>query len=201
MSDSSLLFEPRVYLIPVAYLMGSIPFGVLVARKKGIDIRSVGSRNIGATNVLRTVGKLPALITLIGDVLKGGIPVYLGRILGCGELLQGLIGLAAVIGHMFSVFLHFSGGKGVATGFGVIAIYSPLSGVIAFLVWLLTAFVLKYSSLAAIVSYTALPLIFAIIEHSRVMILFALLLSCLVILKHRENIMNLLHDTEGKIGR
>ena len=162
MIEPALSVNPLLYLIiPAAFLVGSIPFGVLFTRGKGIDIRTLGSKNIGATNVLRTAGKMPAVLTLLGDILKGTAAVVICRIAlvkivqphhAAGSFLLiedfwlGIVSLAAVMGHMFSIFLNFKGGKGVATGFGVLSVYSPAVGGIMLLIWLVCMMIFKYSS-------------------------------------------------------
>lgn len=187
-------------LIFFAYLLGSIPFGVLIAKAKGVNLQNAGSKNIGATNVLRTVSKGAALLTLAGDLLKGAAAVILITLVIKGELWKSIIGITVVLGHMYPVFLSFKGGKGVATGFGVLAVYSPLSALIMFVIWILTAFYTKYSSLAAITAFISLPLIFAFLEPSGVKISFALILAVLIILRHKTNIKRLIEGTETKIG-
>lgn len=193
------LFLPYL-LIPTAYIIGSFPFGVLVAKARGIDLRKAGSGNIGATNVLRTTGKWPAVITLVGDFLKGAAAVMICRVIIGGELWEGITGITVILGHMYSIFLVFRGGKGVATGFGVLTVYSPVSAVIAVIIWFLTVIYSKYSSLAAITSFISLPVVFILSGVSRIKIFFALLVAFLIILKHRENIMRLIEGTETKIG-
>jgi glycerol-3-phosphate acyltransferase PlsY len=187
-------------LILVAYILGSIPFGVLVARSKGIDIQKVGSGNIGATNVLRTLGKVPALITLSGDLLKGVAAVFLSSLFIGEEGIEGIAGVAVVLGHMYSIFLSFQGGKGVATGFGVFAVYSPLSALASITVWILTALFLRYSSLAAITAFFSLPLIMAVSGASEVKIFFAIVIAFLIILRHKQNIKLLVKGQETRIG-
>lgn len=187
-------------LIPLAYVIGSIPFGVLVAKAKGVDLQNVGSRNIGATNVFRTVGKGAALVTLFGDFLKGAAAVMLGRVMIGGDFWEGIAGIAAIVGHIYSIFLSFRGGKGVATSFGVLAIYSPFSALISFIIWVLTAAYTRYSSLAAITAFVSLPLIFVVFNASIIKISFAIALTFLITLKHRDNIKRLLEGTEAKIG-
>jgi glycerol-3-phosphate acyltransferase PlsY len=217
MTDSLVSFDPALYvLVPFAYLVGSIPFGILFTKSRGVDIRSSGSRNIGATNVLRTAGKLPAVLTLLGDTLKGAVPVLICNYLIAGishqpenltfyhnarDLWGGIIGLTAVAGHMFSIFLSFKGGKGVATGFGVLIAYSPQSALITLLVWIGVALITKYSSLAAIVAVTCLPIILALADYSKVKIFFGLLIALLIIFRHKSNIMNLIEGKESKIGK
>jgi glycerol-3-phosphate acyltransferase PlsY len=195
MNSSSLLF-----LIPASYILGSIPFGVLVARSKGVDIKKEGSGNIGATNVLRTMGKGPAVVTLLGDFLKGSASVMLCRVVLGGDLFEGITGISAVLGHMYSVFLSMRGGKGVATGFGVLAVYSPVSAVISVAIWLLAVFITRYSSLAALTAFISLPFVFSISGYSAAKVSFALVLAFLIILSHRENIRRLLKGSETRIG-
>ncbi len=195
-----------ILFIPVTFLIGSIPFGIIFTRKSGVDIRQAGSKNIGATNVLRNAGKIPAILTLLGDFVKGAIPVLL-----CGyiffntdqatdEILKAVIGLTAVLGHMFSVFLSFKGGKGVATGFGVLAIYNPLNAIVTFLIWVAVVVVTKHVSLGAIIAMGVLPLIFIAQKASTVSIVFGILLAVLIIFKHSSNIKNLIAGTESRLG-
>lgn len=192
---------PLLYLlIPTAYIIGSIPFGVLVAKARGIDLQKAGSRNIGTTNVLRTVGKGPAGITLLGDSLKGIVAVMLCRVVIGGELWEGIVGISAILGHMYSIFLSFRGGKGVATSFGVLAVYSPASALISIIIWVLTSLYTRYSSLAAIIAFISLPLVFVLLGASKVKISFAIVLTFLIILKHKDNIKRLFEGTETKIG-
>jgi glycerol-3-phosphate acyltransferase PlsY len=181
-------------------MIGSIPFGVLFAKQKGIDIQRVGSKNIGTTNVLRSVGKGSAFLTLCGDFLKGVAAVLLGRVFLEGELWEGAMGITAVLGHLFPIYLSFRGGKGVATGFGFLSVYSPISAFFTLIVWIATAILTKYASLAAITAYVLLPLIIAVFDMSGLKIGFAILLSFLIILKHGSNMKNLYFGTEGKIG-
>ncbi|MBI5049521.1 MAG: glycerol-3-phosphate 1-O-acyltransferase PlsY, partial [Nitrospirae bacterium] len=189
----------EIFFVLIAYVIGSIPFGILVAKSKNVDLKSAGSRNIGATNVLRTVGKLPALITLLGDSLKGAAAVLLCRVFAGGELWEGIAGIAAIAGHIYPVFLSFKGGKGVATGFGVLIAYSPLSAFITLLIWISVALITKYSSLAAIVAVSALPITFAMLDFSMIKIFFGVLLAMLIVFRHKENIKRLIEGKESKI--
>lgn len=189
-----------IFLIVIAYLVGSIPFGVLVTKAKGIDLKSAGSRNIGATNVLRTAGKLPALITLLGDFLKGAVAIVLCRAVLEGELWEAITGISVVLGHIYPIFLSFKGGKGVATGFGVLAVYSPLELVIILIIWLATALWTRYSSLAAILSYGALPIVSLLLNAAGIKLTFAIVITYLIILNHRDNIKRLLKGRESKIA-
>jgi len=201
-----LTIYPTLYLfIPAAYLVGSIPFGVLIGKRMGIDLRQSGSRNIGATNVLRTAGRIPALLTLIGDVLKGAIPILIfrsmyGSTITGSEFWEGLIGLTAIVGHIFPVFLTFKGGKGVATGFGAISVYSPVSSAVVLLIWISVAALTRYSSLAAICAVLSLPLIYLLTGESVTKLSFGILLAILIVLKHKQNIVRLINRTEPRIG-
>jgi glycerol-3-phosphate acyltransferase PlsY len=187
-------------LIIFSYLMGSIPFGLIAARAKGIDLRKVGSGNIGATNALRAAGKMPAIITLLGDALKGTTAVALGKLFGVGPLYEGVLGLSAVVGHDFSIFLRMKGGKGVSTSIGVLLLYSPVVGVLTAGIWLAAVLLTRYSSLGAIVSFALLPLNFLILDFSGEKLAVAAVMSTLLILKHSDNISKLRAGTERRIG-
>ncbi|MBI5025732.1 MAG: glycerol-3-phosphate 1-O-acyltransferase PlsY [Nitrospirae bacterium] len=187
-------------IILVAYMIGCIPSGVVVARLKGIDLRKVGSGNIGATNVLRAVGKGAAVVTLLGDSLKGAFAVLICRYFLGGEMWEGIAGIAAILGHNFSILLSFKGGKGVATGLGVLFVYSPIVAFITLGIWLAVAFSTKYSSLAAIVAYSILPLSFLLFDASKVKVVAAVIIALLILIKHKSNIKRLLVGTESKIG-
>ena len=207
MITDALTSSPYLYLlIPVTFLIGSIPFGIIFTRKSGIDIRQRGSGNVGATNVLRNAGKLPAILTLLADIAKGAIPVLLcGYIFAdtdqaTGEIFKAVTGLTAVLGHMFSVFLSFKGGKGVATGFGVLAIYNPLNAFVTLLVWIAVVAVTKHVSLGAIIAMAVLPFFFIVQKASTVSIVFAISLAALIIFKHISNIKHLIAGTEARLG-
>ena len=181
------------------YLMGSVPYGLLLTKLAGLgDIRSIGSGNIGATNVLRTGNKKLAAATLLLDGLKGFLAVLLvGLVLHHGMLIAGL---AAVLGHLFPIWLGFKGGKGVATGLGVFfGIAWPL-GALCCAVWLLIAFTLRYSSLSALVAYAVAPII-ALFLAGALPAEAVIIISALVYWKHRPNIRRLLKGEEPRIGR
>src|ERR1700690_212674 len=147
-----------ILLAACSFLLGSIPTGLLIAKTKGIDLRQSGSGNIGATNVLRTTGKLPALLTLAGDFLKGTGAAWLAWYSGLDISGQGIVGLCCILGHDFSVFLKFRGGKGVATSLGVLSIYSPQTCIFTIIIWAMAALVTRYSSLSAVLSFGILPI-------------------------------------------
>ena len=182
------------------YLLGSIPFGVILTRlARAGDLRSIGSGNIGATNVLRTGRKGLAAATLAGDALKGTIAVLIVAALDAGELPL-VAGLGAFLGHLYPVWLKFRGGKGVATYIGVlIALAWPVA--IAFcIVWLAIAGLTRYSSVAALAASAATPVLLAFTSDPRTTLLF-IFLTLLLWLRHHGNIARLVAGTEGKIGQ
>lgn len=185
-----------------ALFFGSIPWGYLIGKSKGIDLRKTGSGNIGATNVLRTIGKKEALATLLLDISKGFIPVLLVPLLYPEKnlILMGTVGVLAIIGHCFSPFLKFKGGKGVATSIGVILAYTPLAGIITLLLWILTFKLFRISSLGALVSFGLLPLNVYILNYPIEVKVFSVLIMLIIYLRHAANIKRLLKGSEPKIG-
>lgn len=189
-------------LLAAAYLLGSVPFGVLIARARGgVDLRRVGSGNIGATNVLRAVGKGAAVLTLLGDIGKGALAVGLGRWFGVPPAVLAMIALAAVIGHLLPVFGGFRGGKGVATTLGVILASMPAVGGLLLAIWLAVAAIWRYSSLAALAASGALPVLAWWLDGRSPMVALAVVLFLLLLVRHRENIVRLWQGSEGKIGQ
>jgi acyl phosphate:glycerol-3-phosphate acyltransferase len=192
---------PYYLVIAVAgYLLGSIPFGLILTELAGLgDVRKIGSGNIGATNVLRTGNKPLAAATLLLDGGKGAVAVIAARLL-FGPEAAIIAGGAALLGHMFPVWLRFRGGKGVATGLGVLLAIAWPVGLVACAVWLLVALLFRYSSLAALVALAASPVAAWFIADRQIAGL-ALFLAVLVWLRHHENIRRLLAGEEAKIGR
>ena len=185
----------------IAYLLGSIPFGLLITRAMGAgDIRKIGSGSIGATNVLRTGRRGLAAATLLLDAVKGVAAVLLGGFVD-GDFGMLVCGVAAVVGHMFPVWLKFKGGKGVATGFGVLIAISPLSALACGAVWLVMARLVKISSVAGISAVTAAPFVVWAITGSSPLILMAAIVAVLIVIRHHANIRRLLAGTEPKIGQ
>lgn len=191
------------YFLPIiAYLIGSVPMAIVVARLLGLaDPRTTGSGNPGATNVLRYGGKGAAALTLAGDVIKGVVAVLLARWLTDDPIVLALCGLAVFLGHLYPVFFGFRGGKGVATALGVWLAFAPLVGVLLLATWLLVAAVFRYSSLAALAAAVAAPIYVAWRLPAAPYIALALVMTVLLIWRHRRNIRNLLSGSEGKIGR
>jgi glycerol-3-phosphate acyltransferase PlsY len=192
---------PAIFACVLGYLLGSIPFGLLLTKFAGLgDIRHIGSGNIGATNVLRTGNKGLAAATLVLDALKGAAAILIARALVYDENIVLFAGLAAVLGHLFPVWLGFKGGKGVATGLGVlIAVAWPI-GMAACLVWLIVATVARLSSLAALAAFASAPCTALILEDFSVVKL-AFTIAVLVFVRHQANIRRLLDGTEPRIGR
>lgn len=192
----------NIILLIAAFVLGSIPFGIITAKVKGIDLKKVGSGNIGATNVLRSLGKWPAVITLLGDILKGTLAVAIGKYSGVEPLYEGLIGIAAISGHSFSIFLGFKGGKGVATSLGVLLMYTPHVAVLTLIVWIGVVLFTKYSSLGAIVSFALLPLNIMLFDfQDKTKFFISILISLFIIIRHKDNIRRLMKGTERKIGQ
>jgi glycerol-3-phosphate acyltransferase PlsY len=192
--------------IVAAYLVGSLSFAVIVSRVMGLhDPRTYGSGNPGATNVLRSGNKTAAVLTLLLDALKGYLPVLLvdllgGRV-GLGEGTVALVGLAAFLGHLWPVFFHFKGGKGVATAAGVLFGFNPLLGLATLATWIIIAFFFRYSSLAAIVSAVFAPFYQLLIWGAGPIAGAVALMGLLLLWRHTANIQKLLAGTESKLGQ
>jgi acyl phosphate:glycerol-3-phosphate acyltransferase len=188
-------------LVLLAYLLGSLPFAVIVSKLYGLeDPRSHGSGNPGATNVLRTGNKSAALLTLLGDAAKGWLAVWLAGRLGGSALDVAVAGVAAFIGHVYPVFLKFRGGKGVATALGVLAGWSWILALIAIVAWVVTVSLTRYSSLSALVAAMAAPIGAGFLNVSIYLMTAVTVMSGLLIWRHRANIQRLLAGTESRIG-
>lgn len=191
----------EIILVLLCYLIGSIPFSLLVAKlMAGVDIRAMGSGNVGATNVLRTLGPKGAILALLGDAFKGFLAVWLGMIIG-GSLLAAICGLVVVIGHCFSVFLGFKGGKGVATTAGLMLYLMPKLIVVLLVTFVIIAFLSRYVSLASITVATLFPVMIILFNFPLEYIIMGILLAIIVIYRHKENIERLRQGTESKIGQ
>ncbi len=194
-----------VLAVLAAYLLGSVPFAVVCSRIFGLaDPRSYGSKNPGATNVLRSGNKAAAAMTLLGDMAKGWLAVFLAQSLGPKYgFLDGLVGavaLAVFFGHLYPVFLGFKGGKGVATAAGVLLALDPALGLITLGIWLAIAFTLRYSSLAALVAAAAAPVTAFLFWGSGTLLLVVGIIAMVLIVKHWANLQRLMAGTEPKIG-
>lgn len=192
-----------LYSLPVlAYLLGSVSSAVVIARLMGLpDPRSVGSKNPGATNVLRYGGRKAAILTLAGDVLKGAIPVLIARAVTADPAIVALTGVGAFLGHLLPVFFGFRGGKGVATALGVWLAINPWVGLALLVTWLVMAVLFRYSSLAALTASVTAPFYVAWLSPGPASLAAMLAMSAILVFRHRSNIHNLIAGTETKIGR
>ena len=191
------------------YFLGSIPFGLILTQISGLgDIRKIGSGNIGATNVLRTGNKKIALLTLLLDGSKGALAIYLITIIltkvfdnffDMVGFYQCTVAISAVVGHCFPIWLRFKGGKGVATGFGVILSLNLNIGIAALLIWVLIAKVFKISSMSALISYFLIPVLMFYYETEIIYFLSSVLISLVCFVQHKENIKRLINRSEPKI--
>jgi glycerol-3-phosphate acyltransferase PlsY len=195
-------FEFHYFIYALAgYFIGSVSAAIITCKLMGLkDPRSVGSNNPGATNVLRHGGKKAAIITLIGDMLKGLIPVIAVTLIEPAAAAIAVTGLAAFLGHIFPVYYGFKGGKGVATYYGVLLGFSWLAGLAALLIWLATAYLSKISSLSALVSALCAPVLLWQVTHSTELTLTLGLMTALLYWRHRSNVRNIIAGKEHKIG-
>ena len=192
---------PMITLLIIAYLLGSVNSAVIVCKLMGLPSpNATGSKNPGATNVLRIGGKRAAALTFTGDAVKGMIAVLIGHFMNLNESLLCWIGLAAVIGHIFPIFFKFKGGKGVATAIGASVAIEPILGICIMLTWFITAIVFRYSSLAAIIAFLSSPALAGYFIGQAAIAPFSIL-ATLIIIKHKENIKRLIGGTESKIGK
>ena len=194
-------FILSIILIVISYIFGSINSSIIFSKIcKVQDPRSYGSNNPGATNILRSGNKILAFTILIIDILKGFLPVFIAYYFFENKIIIQIIGVIAVIGHIFPIFYSFKGGKGVATALGAVLGFDLVLGVICLLTWLITAFLFRYSALSAIVTLTFLPIYTWLSYENLVLTCIYLILSIVVIYKHKTNIKNLINNEETKIG-
>jgi glycerol-3-phosphate acyltransferase PlsY len=196
------------WLIPLAYLLGSVSFAVVVSKAMGLpDPYTHGSKNPGATNVLRTGNQVAAALTLFGDAAKGWVAVTIARaVLGDpinsdNNLMLGLVAIAVFLGHLYPIFYRFKGGKGVATAAGILFAISWVLGLATLGTWLIVAFFMRYSSLAALSAAAFAPLYFTFLFGLQPMGLTILVMSLLLIYRHRSNIRNLMNGTETRLAK
>ncbi len=195
-----------LFSVIAAYLVGSISFAVVVSKLFGLsDPRTYGSKNPGATNVLRSGNKAAAVLTLLGDAFKGWLAVWLAYRFGPQSGLPdsgiALVALAVFIGHLWPVFFRFVGGKGVATALGVLIGINPWLGLGTAVTWLAIAFAFRYSSLAALVASIFAPFYYGLLFGIDAMLMAVVVMSALLIYRHRGNIANLLNGKEGRLGK
>lgn len=189
-----------LWAVVLSYVIGSIPNGLLIGKwMKGIDIRQFGSKNIGATNAYRVLGPWPAFCVFITDLAKGVAGVYIGSFLVGTPLAMIAGGIAAIAGHNWSMFLKFKGGRGVATGLGVIAVIAPKVTIIVFIVWALIVYFTRYVSLGSIVAAALVPFLMWAFGEQQEFLYFGIVAAVFVIVRHRPNIERLLKGEELKI--
>ncbi|HZV79999.1 MAG TPA: glycerol-3-phosphate 1-O-acyltransferase PlsY [Candidatus Binatus sp.] len=190
-------------LIVAAYFIGSIPFGVIVGRALfGVDPRNVGSGNIGAANALRAMGMWGAILTLLGDIIKGSVPTALAvYVLHSAPLAVALVGLATIIGHNWSIFLHFEGGKGVATGLGVLVVLSFWAALAWAVVFLATALISRFASLSSMLATASAPITLFFLRAPWPYVAYGVITLLMVLWRHQANIGRLMAGTEPRIGQ
>lgn len=200
-------------LLLISYLLGSIPFGYIVSKIKGVDITKVGSKNIGMANVFRNVGPVYGVIVLFLDAFKGFLPTFMAINYKLLDYQVLMIGLASIIGHSFSVFLRFKGGKGVATSFGVFLAISPIISVIGLIIWIISVLITRYSSLGSILaafvvfvisfSYLIFNFNFNIFmseyKGSKIFLISLIIVSFIILAKHRDNFIRIIQGKENKL--
>ncbi len=186
-----------IYLL-FSYLIGAISFGIVISHIFSLpDPRTIGSKNPGATNVLRTGKKLAALLTLLGDALKGSLTVGLAQYFELSPLMVGLIAIATLVGHVFPIYYGFKGGRGVATAAGILFMFSWIMGLIVLAIWLGVFFIWRYSSLAAIIAASLSPVIGFFYKIDFYELIATSIIALILILRHVENIKRLIDGTES----
>jgi len=189
-----------LFIALFGYLLGSVPTGVLLTKFfSKVDPRKMGSKNIGATNIFRTAGKALGILTLVGDVLKGMIPIGIAIQLGVSDLWIAIAGLSAFLGHIFPIFLGFKGGKGVATALGLYVMISPTAVLIEFLLFAVIVWRWRYVSLGSICCATTIPILIAFFRSdSQAYFILSVIIVALILYRHQSNISRLLEGTESK---
>ncbi|MDX1931528.1 MAG: glycerol-3-phosphate 1-O-acyltransferase PlsY [Capsulimonadales bacterium] len=191
---------PGLPIVCLAFVLGSVPFGYLAGRLMGKDLRQLGSGNIGATNTLRHLGKGPGIAVLILDALKGFLPTQAAAFWHLSGVWIVATGLAAMLGHIFSPFLRFKGGKGVATGLGVMLALSPAAAAVSAAVFAVTVYLTRYVSLGSILAAVTMVVLLFLLNEPLPYRLFGLLAAIFVLVRHKENIRRLLAGTENRFG-
>ncbi len=186
----------------LGYVLGGVPFGIVVSKALRLpDPRTVGSKNIGFTNVLRVSGKTAGILTLLGDFGKGWVCAWVAMHWLTVESYIMVVAFAPILGHMFSPFLGFKGGKGVATAVGAVLGLSPSIGLLVLLIWLGAVAIWRYSSGGALAAFACLPVVAIVNEQRQEFFIFSLIVSALIWIKHKDNIVRLWRGTESKMGK
>lgn len=195
-----------IFIALFGYLLGSVPTGIVLTRLfSKVDPRETGSKNIGATNIYRTAGKLLGVLTLLGDMVKGIIPIWMAimwsprDLLGIPDLWIAIVGLSPILGHIFPIFLGFKGGKGVATALGIYLVISPVSVLIEFLVFAFIVWKWRIIALGSIVCAATIPILIAFFRSdSQAYFILSVIIAALILYRHQSNIARLLQGTENK---
>jgi acyl phosphate:glycerol-3-phosphate acyltransferase len=194
-----------IFITLFGYLLGSVPTGIVLTRLfSGVDPRKTGSKNIGATNIYRTAGKTLGVFTLLGDLLKGAIPIWMAimwsqhDLWGIPDLWIAIVGLSPILGHIFPIFLGFKGGKGVATALGTYLVISPSSVLIEALLFVLIVWKWRIIALGSIICAITIPILIAIFRGEWIYILLSVIIAALILFRHQSNIARLLQGTENK---
>jgi glycerol-3-phosphate acyltransferase PlsY len=190
----------EIIVMIFSYLLGSIPSGYIVGALAGVDIRKAGSGNIGATNVARVIGKKRGLLTLIADIGKGFIPVFVASQIGFSHTTVAFVAILAFLGHLYPVFLKFQGGKGVATALGALLALAPMATVILMVIFALVAVSSRLVSLSSIVAALAAPITLWSLSYSPPIIAMGVFFAVMIIVRHRDNIRRLVAGTEPRFG-
>jgi glycerol-3-phosphate acyltransferase PlsY len=190
----------EILLILFGYLMGSVPVGFILGSRSGIDVREVGSGNVGATNVARVVGKRQGILTLIADTAKGFLPVILAMQLGASLAATVLVGAAAFLGHLYPIFLKFKGGKGVATALGVFLAVAPMATLVLVALFAVTVLASRIVSLSSILTAVAAPIIFWLFSYPPLVVGMAAFIALAITCRHRSNIRRMMNGSEPRFG-
>jgi len=190
----------EILLILFGYLIGSVPVGFILGSRSGIDVRAVGSGNVGATNVARVVGKRQGILTLIADTAKGFLPVILAMQLGASLAATVLVGAAAFLGHLYPIFLKFKGGKGVATASGVFLALAPMATLVLVALFAVTVLASRIVSLSSILTAVAAPIIFWLFSYPPLVVGMAALIALAITCRHRSNIRRMMNRSEPRFG-
>lgn len=187
-------------IVLLGYFIGSIPFALVLARYRGLDLRKIGSGNLGAANVLRASGATAGVVVAVLDIGKGALSVLLADQLSDGSALPAMAGLAAIVGHIYPIWLRFRGGKGVATACGVFAVLTPLAAAPAFAVFIATVWITRYISLGSVIASVVLPPVAYVTGSPPPVVASAVAASILIVFRHRSNLARLASGTERRIG-
>lgn len=190
----------EILLIVFGYLMGSVPVGFILGSRSGIDVRAVGSGNVGATNVARVVGKRQGILTLIADTAKGFLPVILAMQFGASLAATVLVGAAAFLGHLYPIFLKFKGGKGVATALGVLLAVAPMATLMLVALFAVTVLASRIVSLSSILTAVAAPIIFWLFSYPPLVVGIAAFIALAITYRHRSNIRRMMNGSEPRFG-